>query len=199
MILREHLQNRWVRKATFLAVNACAALAAFALLVMPVRDFFGDREATITRQRDLLARLSAIASQEPRVQSASRQAAEDAKRGELLAGPNEGVISADLQTRLKTMAEQAGARLRSVQSLPAISQDQVRYVGSRLEMFGPLRSVQRALHAIETGRPYLFVTGAAIKQSAGGQNPREEPVIEARLDIFGAVQAEDKKAEDQKK
>jgi hypothetical protein len=192
MIAPDWLRNRSLRKATFLAVNLVAGLALYGLVVAPVWALFSARDATIADQRVLLARLAAMAGQEPNVQAAARDTAEELKRGELLIGPNDGVINADLQTRLKTMAMQAGARLRSVQGLPATTSEQLRYAGARLEIQGTLRSIQRALHAIESGRPYLFVTAAALKLAPGAHNPREEPLIEARLDVLGAMQIEER-------
>ena len=192
MIVPDWLRTRWLRQATFLALNLAAGLTLYGLVVAPVWAFFSARDAAIADQRVLLARLVAMANQDASVQAAARDTAEELKRGELLIGPNDGVINADLQTRLKTMAMQAGARLRSVQGLPAVTSEQVRYAGARLEIQGTLRSIQQALHAIESGRPYLFVTAAALKPPHASHNPREEPLIEARLDIVGAVQIEER-------
>jgi len=183
------VHDRRLRRAMFVALNIAAGFVMFALFIMPVGDFLSARDARIADQRLLLARLTAIAKREPAVHAAARETVEQLKRGELLIGPNEGVINADLQTRIKTLTEQAGARLRSVQGLPAsTNEQQMRYVSARLDMHGSLQAIQRALHAIEAGRPYLFVTSAAIKPSLNAQNPREEPVIEARLDLVGAMQ-----------
>jgi general secretion pathway protein M len=184
----------WLRRAAVLAGNLAAALAVLTLLVMPVRDFFAERDERIATQRALLARLTAIAAQESRVQAVAREADAQVEHGEFLVGTNEGVIVADLQTRLKAIAEAAGARLRSVQSLPPKTRDEVRYVGARLDVYGPVEAIQRAIHAVETGRPYLFV-GAAVIRTALPVNtqglahiPPPEPTIDAQLDIFGAAQ-----------
>lgn len=184
----------WLRRAAFVAGNAVVALAVISFLVLPVRAFFAERDARIASQRALLARLSAIAAQEGRVQAVARETDARVEHGEFLLGTNEGVIVADLQTRLKSMAEAAGARLRSVQSLPPKTKDEVRYVGARLDVYGPVAAIHRALHAVEAGRPYLFV-GAAVVRAAPPVNMQglpnaaaQEPAIDAQLDIFGAVQ-----------
>ena len=67
------------------------------------------------------------------------------------------MVVADLQTRLKAIAEAAGARLRSVQSLPPKTKDEVRYVGARLDVYGTVEAIQRTVYAVEAGKPYLFV------------------------------------------
>jgi general secretion pathway protein M len=101
-----------------------------------------------------------------------------------------GVINADLQTRLKGLAEGAGARLRSAQTLPTKSNEQIKYSGSRIDISGSLQSIQRAIYAIETATPYLFITGAVIKTASAPSRPGlvEEPVIQAQLDIVGPIE-----------
>jgi hypothetical protein len=190
MIVRDWQQSRWVDRGIFLAVTAAMGLTIFYLIVLPIQAVFLERDASIAAQRDLLARLAAVAAQEPSVMAAIRKAADEAKLGEFLGGANDGVISAELQARLKAIVEQSGARLRSVQALPASTTDVVRYVGSRVEMIGTHRTLHRAIHTIENGSPYLFVTSASIRSAASTSGPpaRDEPILEARLDVFGAVQ-----------
>jgi general secretion pathway protein M len=186
-------ERPWVRRLAFVAGNFAAALMVAAFVGMPVQAFFAERDAQIAGQRTLIARFAAIAAQQPRVQAAAQQADAQVEQGEFLVGTNEGVIVADLQTRLKTMAEAAGARLRSVQSLPPKTREEVRYVGARLDVYGPLAAIQRTLYAVESAQPYLFVDAAAVR-AAPSVNPAalpnaaaQEPVIDAQLDVFGAV------------
>lgn len=187
-------ERPWLRRSAFVGGNFAAALAVGGFLVMPVQAFFAERDARIASQRTLLARFAAIAGQQMRVEAAAREADAQVEAGEFLVGTNEGVIIADLQTRLKGVAEAAGARLRSVQSLPAKTRDEVRYVGARLDLNGPLAAIQRTVHAVEAGMPYLFVDAAVVRvapaPNAQGPNATaQEPVIDAQLDIFGAVQS----------
>ena len=169
-------------------------LAMFALLVvvllMPIHAFFANRDAHIAGKLKVLARLSAIAAQAANVQSIASDTSAEMRGAEFLAGANENVISADLQTRLKAITDAAGARSRAVQALPLKTSDQIRYSGSRIEIFGPLQSIHRAVYAIESAKPYLFITGAAIKVVPQANRPgiSEEPIIQAQLDIFGAIQ-----------
>jgi general secretion pathway protein M len=138
--------------------------------------------------------LSAIAAQAANVASIASEASAQLRSGEFLTGPNENVISADLQTRLKALTDGAGARSRAVQALPLKIGEQNRFSGSRIEIFGSLQSIHRAIYAIESAKPYLFISGAVIK-TAPAINRRgvpEEPVIQAQLDVFGAVQVNGK-------
>jgi hypothetical protein len=178
------------RRAIFLLVNAALALPIVVFVVLPIQGVLSDRNDRIAERRAVLARLMAIAAQEPNVQAIASDTNAQIRGDEFLSGPNENVISADLQTRLKAMTEAAGARSRAVQALPAKSSELIKFSGSRIEMFGTIQSVQRAVYAIETAKPYLFVTGAVIKPLPGANRPgvSEEPIIQARLDVAGAFQ-----------
>jgi general secretion pathway protein M len=184
--------NVWLRRAVFAGVNAAAAALVVGALVLPACDFFAARDARIAEQRALLARLQGVVAQEARIQAMAGETDAQAQAGEFLRGANEGVVSADLQTRLKTVAEGAGARLRSVQALPANTRDEIRYIGSRMELTGSIQAIQRTIHAVESGKPYLFVTAATIKSSPMMQQAAsaQEPVVDAQLDLYGAVQPE---------
>jgi hypothetical protein len=182
--------NRWLRRALFVLVNLTFCAVVVGSTVMPISALFADRESSIVEGQKTLARLTAIAAQEAHVRSIDADTGLQMQRGEFLTGPNENVINADLQTRLKTIVETAGARSRAMQSLPSKSSGQIRYSGSRIEIYGPLQSIHRAVHAVEDAKPYLFIAGAVLKMlpSSGRLDVPEEPVIQAQLDIFGAMQ-----------
>ena len=177
------------RRALFVLGNLAICVAIVGFVVLPIYALFADRESRIEEQRKVLMRLAAIAVQAASVQSIVSDTKAQMQGGEFLVGPNENVISADLQTKLKAMAEPGGAKLRAVQALPVKTVDQIRYSGSRIEIFGSLQSIVKAVHAIESSKPYLFITGTALKSPPPPrQGASEEPVVQAQLDIFGAMQ-----------
>lgn len=188
MAMARDLQFR--RRAIFLLVNAALVLPLVVFVVLPLYGLFSDRHGQIAERRTVLARLTAIASQEANVQAIASDTNAQISGDEFLSGPNENVVSADLQMRLKAMTEAVGARSRAVQALPAKTSEQIKYSGSRIEMVGTIQSVQRAVHAIETAKPYLFITGVVIKLSPAMTRPgiSEEPTVQAQLDIAGAIQ-----------
>lgn len=177
-------------RTLFVAGNLAACAVVICALVLPVTAFFADRDDRILEKMKVLARLKAIAAQETNVQSILSDADTQMRDGEFLNGPNENVISAELQARLKAVAESSGARSRAVQALPPRTIDQIRYSGSRIEIFGSIQSIHRAVYAIESAKPYLFTAGAVIKVQTPvtRQGVAEEPVIQAQLDVFGAIQ-----------
>jgi general secretion pathway protein M len=181
------LDDTWVRRGLFVVVNSAAALVVAVLVIGPVRDLLERRDAQIAEQRSMLARFMAVAAQEATVETAAKQAPAD--KGAYLTGSNDGVVNADLQTRLKALVEAAGAHLRTVSALPPLTVEQLRYIGSHVDIFGSLPSIHRAVAAIESAKPFLFVRGAVIKPapSAGPATASQEPVIDAQLDVFGAL------------
>ena len=182
--------SRFRRRAVFALVNAAICVVLLSAVVMPIHAFFADRDGLIADKEEVLARLLAIAAQEANVQSVESDTNAQMRGGEFLSGPNENVISADLQTRLKGMTESVGARSRAAQSLPPKTSDQLKFMGSRIEIFGSLQSIQRAVYAIENAKPYLFIAGATLRMvpTMNRLGVVEEPNIQAQLDIFGAVQ-----------
>jgi general secretion pathway protein M len=178
-----------LRRVAFVAGNLLTLLAIAAVIVSPVRTSLIDGEAEIYRQTEMLARFKAMAQQKPNAPAADQVAL----TADLFqSGPNEGVAAANLQARLKALSEAAGARVRLVQGLPARSEGMLRYIGAKLEIFGPLPAVHRAIQAVESAKPFLFVTNSTLKLSpmAARSGNTAEPTIEAQLDISGAFRPE---------
>jgi hypothetical protein len=179
--------QRW-RPLLFVGCNI-GILGVIICTLIPVYDIVTDQDYQISQKRDMLARLQAIAAREADVQAAAGQPGAQLDQGEFLAGSNEGVIGADLQTRLKAIAERSGARIRTIQGQATRPGDPIKYVGARLTIFGNLQRVHSSIYEIETSKPFLFVTDASIKLASPvtRSSATEEPIIEARLDVFGAA------------
>jgi general secretion pathway protein M len=182
----------WIRRVIFLGFNFAVCLAIYFLVADPISAVLAEQDAQIAMLSETLARMNAIASRKSDVDTLARQVDAEADLGEFLTAANEGAATASLQARLKTMTESAGARVRSGQGLPAKNNEQIRYIGARIDLYGPLASVQKAIYAIESGKPYLFVSNASIRLSplVSAQAAATEPVIDAQLEVFGAVQME---------
>jgi hypothetical protein len=120
------------------------------------------------------------------VQELVRGSSTELDRGEFLAGANDGVVGADLQTRLKAITEAGGARLHLVQTLPSVRTGTIKYIGARIELVGTLATIHRAIYAVESEKPYLFITAATLKISS----TNGEPILSAQLDIIGALRSE---------
>jgi Type II secretion system (T2SS), protein M subtype b len=190
--------NHWLRHAVFILTNLALATVALQLVVFPTSTLLSERDDEIAQQRQLLARLSAMAAQAPTVQKFAEQGGAIKDRPEFLRGPNQSVITADLQGRLSGMTQSAGARVRSIRSLPPQTIDGITFVGAQVELSGPLRAVQQTVYSIETASPFLFIMGAAIKPSpqatfaGAGTGAGAALTLDARLDVVGALQPEER-------
>jgi general secretion pathway protein M len=184
--------DKRMRRVMFVAAHLTAFMILVGFVVLPIHDYFADRDNRIAEQRVLLARLEAVAAQDANVKSMAHQAEAQVQQGEFLVGSSEGLVNANLQTRLKGFSESAGAKVRSAQSLPPKTIEQIKFSGSRIEIYGGIKSVQKAIFAMEGAKPYLFVTGAVMKSALPTSRPNvpEEPVIQAQLDIFAPMQIE---------
>ena len=184
---QQHLQ---LRRAVFVLFNLLAVVLALFLFVIPMYSSLSERDAAISEQAAVLARLKSIANQRSLVQSLSQQADASFGQGEFLSGASEGVINADLQTRVKALTEAASGRLNSIQIIPTKQIDTLKYVGVRIDFAGTLQTVQRTIHAIETSKPYLFITAASMKmpRTSGPQPLTQEPMMQVQFDVLGALQ-----------
>jgi general secretion pathway protein M len=185
--------NAIVRRTTFVAAHIAIMLVASWLWVFPFWDI--SRSAMPRSPSSSFCLDASRASRRARVpvQDLLRRAATELDDGEFPAGANDGVVGADLQTRLKAITEAGDTKLQSVQSLPVTPNGLIKYVGARIELIGTLAAIQRAIHALESGKPYLFVTAATLKSSSAVTRPEApaEPVIDAQLDVFGALRPEE--------
>src|SRR5271154_4759255 len=104
--------DKRARQAIFLGAHFAAFLMLFGLVILPISDFFADGDIHIAEQRAQPARLEGVASQEANVHAMSNQVDAEAHLDEFLVGSSEGLVNAELQTRLKGFTDSAGARVR---------------------------------------------------------------------------------------
>ena len=189
-MIKQFYDPRVRRRVVFVLANALACGLIFGVVIMPLSAFFAERDSNIANQRRTLARLNAISAQLENVQSIASETDTQIRGGEFLSGSNENVIGADLQTKLKSVVEAGGARSRAAQVLPIKTGDRLKYIGARIEVAGTIQSLHRAIYAIESARPYLFILGATIKPSPSvvKQGVTEEPAFQAQLEVYGAMQ-----------
>ncbi|MGC2781325.1 MAG: type II secretion system protein GspM [Bradyrhizobium sp.] len=183
------LDAQFARRSLFVLGNFVMLGLAIWVIVVPIDKMFAERAARIEDQRLLLGRLRAIAAQASAVEALSAETELQFQGGEFLTGANDNVISADLQTKLKTILGSSGAQSRAIQSLPSRTVDRIRYSGVRVDLSGRLPSVMHVVHAVESARPYLFIFSATLKSGpALRQGTAEEAMLQVQLDVYGAIQ-----------
>jgi hypothetical protein len=188
-VIASGLSNPWLRRAVFCGAHIVAALSVFFFIWSPLQNFFDQRDADIAVQRDALARWKAVAARDEEVKAIATQVGAELNGGELLGAANEGIANAELQARLKVMAEVSGARLRSLQSSSTRATAQLKFISARIDVYGNIRAIHQTVYAMENAKPYIFVTGATLRLAAlAGGSEAAEPVIEAQLEIATPMQ-----------
>jgi hypothetical protein len=179
-----------VRRGIFVSVNLLVLALFYLIFIEPVRSFVAEGTETIAERRQTLARYEAVVSHEEQIQDYARQVADINAGGELIEGDSEGVINANLQARLKLMAEAARVTVKSIQMLPEKEFRGVTLVGARIEAFGSYENVHELARAIESEPPLLIVTAAALRilDPLGGAGPNQaEQNIDVEFDVFGGA------------
>ena len=157
--------------------------------VAPVLREFDAADAAIADARTLVSHYHQAGTRVPQQRALLAQLAErqETENG-FLAGANETLAAADLQSRIKTIVENARGELKSTQILPAQQEGQFRRVAVRGEMTMTLPVAQRVLYTIETASPLLFLDNVDIRSHAADrQQDRNEDIVvlEVSLDVYG--------------
>ncbi len=126
------------------------------------------------------------------MRSFAKQVADSNARGELIEGDSAGIVNANLQARLKQLAEAANVTVRSIQTLPAKTLRGSALVGARLDVSATMEPLHALTRALERETPLLFVTAATARAQVGfwgmgqvGQQQQTETTLEAQFDIYG--------------
>jgi general secretion pathway protein M len=198
MNLADLRQNIQMRRAIFIAGNLAALLLLYLVLIEPVLRFLDDRSEQLQQRQTTLARYEFVSGQESSVKSFAAQIAESNARGELIAGESAGIVNANLQARLKALAEAANVTVRSIQMLPAKTLRGATLVGARLDVTAPLEPLHALARALEGETPLLFVTAATMRGQTSfwgiGQVglPQPDAALEAQFDVYGGSLSKDR-------
>lgn len=178
------------RRVLFASINLLALFSVYILVIEPVRRVIADGEQAIINRRQTLARYEAVAAHEEQIQDYARQVADINAQGELFDGDSDGVISANLQARLKAIAESTQVTVRSIQMLPDKLYQGVTLVGARIDVSGTYENVHALARALEGDPPLLLITSASLRSQAmfwGAPQGQQADEVEAQFDVFGGA------------
>lgn len=194
----QKLDSDLLRQAKNLVPRAAAALillggiaVIWSLCVEPWRQQYQANAQQISDESRIVSRLKAIVALEPTLSASPDNADETTFSGNFLAGTEDTLVVAELQTKLRSLAVSHKTQLNSARTLPAKTVDGLTYIGLKLELRGDLRDIQQIIHGIETSEPFLFVEKLTLRpsnQPGFGRPPTSQNAAQllAELDIFGA-------------
>lgn len=113
-----------------------------------------------------------------------------------LQGANDTLVAAQIQNRLKSLAEAAHAELRSTQVLPAQDEGALRRISVRGQFSTTTGGALQIFHGLESQYPLLFVDNLDIRsRQAGarevrgrGGNTGDSDALDLQFDIYGYTQ-----------
>jgi general secretion pathway protein M len=178
-----------------LALLAAVPVAVYAVVVAPVVAAYRESADAIAQAQTLIQSYRERAEQ--RSQLAQLLADEEARAGSVtgyLRAVDDALAAAELQDRIKGVVEDAGAELRSAQSLNVTAVDTVpgvRRAGLKIRFSATIDDLATILYEIETGEPYLFVDSLSIReprrQRRRSDAPEQAPELDVVLDLYGYI------------
>ncbi len=185
------------------AVSRAAALAILVALIailylgiaMPIVDAYQSIGADTVQLQDQLHRYQRAGSDRAQRQAelaalAQRSSAADG----FLQGANDTLVAAQIQNRLKSLADAAHAELRSTQVLPAQDEGALRRISVRGQFATNIAGALQVFHGLEAQYPLLFIDNLNIRSRQGniretrGRDTGESDALDLQFDIYGFAQ-----------
>jgi general secretion pathway protein M len=112
-----------------------------------------------------------------------------------LQGPNETLIAAEIQNRIKTLATAAHGELTSTQILPSEADGKLKRISVREQMSITLPGLVSVVHALESATPFLFLDNVDIRPHPDlrrrDADPFEAGIVDVRFDAYGFIRGAD--------
>ena len=173
-------------KALAVAICALIIIAVYLLLVAPLIGAYEKGSDRLQARLDLVQRLQVSARELPKLRATAQEIQNQPNDAKLvLAASSDTVAAAMLQSTLKELVEQNGARLSSAEILPSTTEEQFQRIGIHVSFSGSLTLLTSVLRGIETARPFLFVDNIEIR---GGDSTSQKDAAHAlaiTFDLFG--------------
>ena len=179
----------FLRRVLAIAILVTLVFAVFSGIVAPIVEGYRSNRGSIDLMRAAIARSQGAANDLPALRAElARLKQEPTSQGGFLQGPNESMIAAQLQNRVKRVVETARGELRSTQILPLREEGKFRRIAIRGQMTVGIPALQHTFYALESTSPFLFIDNVDIRaRPAQRQRDRssQDTVLEVRFDVYG--------------
>jgi len=158
----------------------------YLLAVIPLMDFYAERQAVLENRRVLLPRLKAAAEELPALRArAVELRAAAGTRKVTLEGASDAIASANLQSHIEELATSTGAAIGSTESLPAEVRSGYRRIGLRYVLSGPYETLVKLLARLEAATPPLVIDNLHIHGVLRRPGTPAALGLDAGLDVYG--------------
>jgi general secretion pathway protein M len=155
-------------------------------VIAPVSAFYDSNAQLLEQRVDVIRRSENEAEDLPRLRAAAaRRRGQSERVDPRLSGASDAVAAATLQSSLKDLAEQEGAKLASVQMLAAAAQGGFRRVGVRVSFSGDLAQLTALLRGVETAERQLFVGDFEVHGMSASSEAEDDDTLSIVMDVYG--------------
>lgn len=185
---------KWTGRAAAVGLLVFLIGTAYLLLAAPVIEAYRSTDEETRHVLEQLARYGQLSKAYPnRKAQLERLDRQQASSGIYLAGTTDALAAAALQEDVGAKIERNGGKLRSIQILPVKADGDFKQVSVRVQLTATLGSFARILHALESGKPYVFIDNLDVKNRRARkatQAQEDDPELVIRFDLYGYLRPE---------
>lgn len=174
------------RRITALLLLLIALALVSAAIAFPVYKLHEHYDGALETLRFRFDKLRAVAAQRSEIQKVLTAVKSENPARFFLKNSATNLAGSELQDLVRAAVEKGGARLTSVQVAAPKDDGRYRQIVLNLQIIANIMTLQKTLHALEGGQPYVFVDNLRINstQFRGARpNPGLEPEVTVQLDV----------------
>lgn len=164
-------------------------------IVRPILDNYNETQASIEQMQDTLERYQRAARDlAPRqAELAALKQRQSAQVG-FLQGANDTLVAAQIQNRIKSLADTTKSELRSTQVLPSQDEGKLRRIIVRGQMSTTLAGALGVFHDLEAASPLLFLDNVDLRARPAQLRDRAATAVntdmmDVQFDVYGYTHA----------
>ncbi|MBK7471325.1 MAG: type II secretion system protein M [Betaproteobacteria bacterium] len=180
------LSSPQAQRSAAVALLLAVVFALAALIAVPAYKLHEHYDAALESLQFRFNKLRGVAAQKGEIQKTLTAVKGESAARFFLKNSAPNLAGSELQDLVRGAVEKGGARLTSVQVAAPKEEGRYRQIVLNVQVIGNVMTLQKTLHALESGLPYVFVDTLRINstQFRGARaNPGLEPEVTVQLDI----------------
>jgi hypothetical protein len=178
------------QRALAAAILVAIVAVIYGAVVQPLIDTYAADRAAIAQRRDLLLRYQRAAAElPPRQRELATLKQEQGKAEGFLEGASDTLIAAQIQNRVKALANTAKTELKSSQVLPAALDGKLKRIAIRDQISAGTAGLLTIFHDLEAQSPSLFLDNVTLQARPLTLRDRNDPgngdTIDVQFDVYG--------------
>ena len=178
------LPEGWWGRVLALLLTIVVIAALWAGIAQPLMAWYGKRADELDRLRVLAHHMTEIAGREPTLRRDVERLSGGPPASAVIDSPSDAVAGATLQGLVQDCVARAGARLNSVEILPAVQRGGWRRIGLRLSVTASLPALAGLLQMIQAGSVTMLLDDVQL-HAIPIRATSEAPVIDSAITVYG--------------